>query len=314
MKSFTYPRNKKHIAKGGYGNVYLTTIPEREIQKGGKKKIQVIKKEFMTKNALGGEIYYFNKLSDAIKSHYFPLFYRAYERQVKLHFINFQEEDLKGHRIDTVYGIDMEYLHPDRWQILRDLFKKDDRLIDHVFRQLIHFQLHLIKEEGGIYYDISSRNIFVCKTTKNIRMVDYGGLFIPDNPQTLLESRRLETRYPKQKFPNPFHNSKITNTTYYDNRYFEGPLIKNENYDVIPALYGIIITVHMCLKAMIRPTDDLSYFEEALKSQKKFITTLLNDPDIVNDWTLCRYRYRYGGGKSDKKTFTLPKEKRKKIH
>ena len=293
--SFTYDRNSHPIAKGGYGHIYLSKIPEREIhkkkrktrKKRRKKEIQIIKKEFKTENALVGEIHYFNTLSAAIKNKYFPLFHRAYKRKVNANFINFFEEQICHKTDSTVYGIDMEYVHPSRWELLKNLFQKDDKRLDNVFRQLIHFQLKLIKDEGAIYYDISPYNIFVCKVTNEIRMVDYGGLFIPDDPQTLHEGH-LATRYLNQKFPNPFNKKlPLTNTTYYGNTYFKGPLTKNHHQKVIPALYAIIITVHMCLKAMVHPRQDLSYFEASIKkSQNIFINTLLNNPDIVQDWTL----------------------------
>ena len=38
---------------------------------------------------------------------------------------------------------------------------------------------------------------------------------------------------------------------------------------------------------MVHPRQDSSYFEASIKkSQNIFINTLLNNPDIVNEWTL----------------------------
>ena len=318
---FTYNESTREIAKGGYGRVELVHVPERELygsimiatrsslrqRKKRYQEIPVARKIYFRKNYFGAEIYNYRRMLPTLRKSFFPTVFRAYRYQQEVRFVHLLrddgEEEVHTHT-DIQYCMDMEYLDGDRWQSLTKLEKKDDGRVDRVFRQLVHLQLALIRG-GGIYYDMSPNNVFVCKTSDRVKMVDYGGLFYPVDARELHRDY-LVIRYRHQTFPDPLYcleGATIANATLYTNSYFKGRMTEGlaDSTSVIPALYALIVTIHMCVALLNQPrTDLLTAFvgQDVLNDpmvQSRWIDNLLTHQEIINDWTLLEPNNDGGG-------------------
>lgn len=324
---FKYHPGKKVLGTGGYGKVELIEVPRYELSLyrpswiakrkachrnaiwrtggGDDDTVYVARKIYRRKHYFTLEMHNYRKLSSDFRKRYFVNVYRGYKRRVTHRVVDASDGSVFNTRA-TQHCLEMAYLDPSRWCLL-DTIKRDDALVTKIFHQLLRCQLDLLKV-GGVYYDTSPKNVFVCRLTGTIRLVDYGALFFPIDPQELYETmpRRYEhQRVPHPAYPNSFPRRKCRNLTVYDNYYFGG--CSRLKIKPIPAFFGLVTVICTCLYSL--PTPDKRGTERVLRhmlevlygeaaedlhdiiknptGQKKFVVALQEASSLISRIELC---------------------------
>lgn len=337
---FKYHPGKKILGTGGYGKVELIEVPKCELslstvpsswssrkrkpgivklsmgqkrrrqkrvehkQRNEQHMVHVARKIYRRKNYFTLEIYNYQKLSNELRERYFVTVYRGYKRRVTHRVI--KANDGSVFKTSAVqHCLEMAYLYPNRWSMLNTI-EKDNALVTNVFHQLLRCQLDLLKI-GGVYYDTSPRNVFVCHFSGKIKLVDYGALFFPINPEELYGSMTrsyVHQQVPHPVYPNTFPRKKCKNLTVYDNYYFGG--CSKLKAKPIPAFFGLVTVICTCLYSL--PIPDKRGTERVLKqllymlygnevdypdmlinqnAQKKLVVALQDDPSLIDRISLC---------------------------
>ena len=282
------------------------------INNNNHKIIQIARKIFRhrnCKNSFAMEIHNYKKLPNSLRKKYFINMYRAYKTCVTHCVIHISHLNTGGVPIKEFeqpvfkskygrYCIELEYLDSQQWLLLGKYFNNitttdNDIIINdkirNIFFQLLQFQLDLLIA-GGIYYDMSPKNVFVCKNTDRIKLIDYGALFFPLKPKEL--HKRMNRKYTHQRVVNPIYfnvypSRREQNTTYYDNNFFPGSELNLAVEDVTPAFFGLITTICTCLY-LVKPKkssakNNLHYILHKLLDvidiEASTVTDIFNSPE-----------------------------------
>lgn len=322
---FKYHPSKKCIGKGGYGIVKLINVPERELYKnqitcrkrrrnGLRKKnktIPVARKTFIQNGNFAMEMHNHDRIPENLRDKYFVHLHRGYKRKITHRVMNMNDGSIFKSSV-VEYCIEMAYLAPNQWYLLCQYQFED---IHNILHQLIHCQLDLIRV-GGIYYDMSPYNVFVCKNTGKIKLIDFGALFFPLHVRELYEE--LSINYKHQNVQNPLYvniypQRTKRNKIIYDNYYFGGQeklLKKKIDPNPIIAFFGLVTTICTCLYANPNPKKNCTKIALQLlldlvftntdnsrpinvrdlmnnsDHQKKLINILLDNPTLVDQISL----------------------------
>lgn len=331
-----------------FQNIYPHTASKlfkssKKKHKRGKKYLQtfVARKSFRRKRDFLMEIENISRLDENIRKAFFVQVYRVFMVETAYNvihcpqgkFLESSQPTKVPHSLNNIeykcpfksksigYFIEMEYLNPRDWILLRekvDLLKNDQycrqQLLTTVLRQLIDVQLVLYnttdKYISGTYYDINPQNVFVSNDDiHRIKLIDYGGLFLPSlniysiitEPMPVFHSENICDVFSKQISKSKLNYKRYVQ--YLSNRYFTR-LPKRDKYSVIPTMYGIIATVTMCvmlmwgcerrdkvrhiLRKIIHSYNPTLILNDVYKSQEiqKNIIELLKTSNIVENLTL----------------------------